>query len=84
MTRAFFVASGSEAIDTSIKFIWYYNNAMERREKKKIISRKRGYHGVTVAGGSLTAIPLMQTDFDLPLDRFLLDMASILAWRSPG
>jgi 4-aminobutyrate--pyruvate transaminase len=71
MARAFLVASGSEAIDTAIKFIWYYNNALDRREKKKIISRKRGYHGVTIAGGSLTAIPLMQTDFDLPLDRFL-------------
>jgi len=71
MARAFFVASGSEAIDTAIKFIWYYNNALGRKAKKKIISRKRGYHGVTIAGGSLTAIPLMQNDFDMPLDRFL-------------
>ncbi|MBS1269646.1 MAG: Putrescine--pyruvate aminotransferase [Gammaproteobacteria bacterium] len=71
MARAFLVASGSEAIDTAIKFVWYYNNALGRREKKKVISRQRGYHGVTIAGGSLTAIPLMQTDFDLPLDRFL-------------
>ena len=71
MTRAFFVNSGSEAVDTAIKFVWYYNNALGRRTKKKVISRKRGYHGVTIAGGSLTAIPLMQNDFDLPLDRFL-------------
>ena len=72
MSKAFFVNSGSEAVDTAIKFVWYYNNALGRREKKKIISRKRGYHGVTVAGGSLTAIPLMQNDFDLPIsDRFL-------------
>ena len=71
MTRAFFVNSGSEAVDTAIKFVWYYNNALDRRDKKKVISRKRGYHGVTIAGGSLTAIPLMQNDFDLPLDRFL-------------
>ncbi len=71
MAKAFFVNSGSEAIDTAIKFTWYYHNAIGRPEKKKIISRKRGYHGVTVAGGSLTAIPLMQQDFDLPLERFL-------------
>ena len=72
MRKVFFCNSGSEAIDTAIKFVWYFNNALDRREKKKIISRKRGYHGITAAGGSLTAIPLMQNDFDLPVnDRFL-------------
>jgi 4-aminobutyrate--pyruvate transaminase len=72
MSKAFLLNSGSEAIDTAIKIVWYYNNALGRREKKKIISRKRGYHGMTVAGASLTAIPLMQNDFDLPVsDRFL-------------
>ncbi len=71
MTRAFFLISGSEAIDTMIRFTWYYNNGRGLPEKKKIISRRRGYHGVTVAGGSLTAIPLMQNDFDLPLERMI-------------
>jgi 4-aminobutyrate--pyruvate transaminase len=70
MARPFFTCSGSEAIDSAIKFVWYYNNALGRRDKKKIISRYRGYHGVTIAGGSLTAIPLMQNDFDLPIERF--------------
>ncbi|MHC8598074.1 aminotransferase [Arenicellales bacterium IMCC55707] len=71
MTKAFFLSSGSEAIDAMIRFTWYYNNGRGLTKKKKIISRKRGYHGVTVAGGSLTAIPLMQNDFDLPLDRMI-------------
>ena len=71
MTKAFFLSSGSEAIDAMIRFTWYYNNGRGLPKKKKIISRKRGYHGVTVAGGSLTAIPLMQNDFDLPLDRMI-------------
>jgi 4-aminobutyrate--pyruvate transaminase len=71
MSKVFLVNSGSEAVDAAIKMIWYYNNALDRPEKKKIISRKRGYHGVTIAAGSLTAIPLMQTDFDLPIDRIL-------------
>ena len=71
MARAFFLNSGSEAIDTAIKFAWYYNNGRGLKAKKKIISRLRGYHGVTVAGGSLTAIPLMQNDFDLPLERMI-------------
>jgi 4-aminobutyrate--pyruvate transaminase len=71
MSKVFLVSSGSEAVDAAIKMIWYYNNALGRPDKKKIISRKRSYHGVTVASGSLTAIPLMQNDFDLPIDRIL-------------
>ncbi len=71
MAKAFFVNSGSEAVDSAIRFVWYYNNARGRQKKKKIISRLRGYHGVTVAAGSLTAIPMMQKDFDLPREGFL-------------
>ncbi len=72
ITRAFFTNSGSEAIDAMIQMVWYYNNALGRREKKKIIGRDRAYHGVTAAAGSLTALPYKQNDFDLPVnDRFL-------------
>lgn len=71
MGKVFLVNSGSEAVDAAIKMIWYYNNALGRPGKKKIISRKRAYHGVTIAGSSLTAIPLMQNDFDVPIDRIL-------------
>ncbi len=71
MSKVFFVNSGSEAVDSAVRFVWYYNNALGRPGKKKIISRLRGYHGVTVAAGSLTAIPMMQKDFDLPRERFL-------------
>lgn len=71
MSKVLFANSGSEANDTAIKLIWYYNNALGRPEKKKIISRKRAYHGVTVATASLTGLPANHRDFDLPLDRFL-------------
>ncbi len=72
ITRAFFVNSGSEAVDAAIQIVWNYNNALGRPQKKKIIGRDRGYHGVTVAAGSLTALPYKQNDFDLPVnDRFL-------------
>ena len=70
MSKAFLVSSGSEAVDSAIKLTWYYNNALGRYEKKKIISRKKGYHGVTIACTSLTAIPVIQNEFDAPLDRF--------------
>ncbi len=70
MSKVFFVSSGSEAVDSAVKMAWYYNNALNRPEKKKIISRVRGYHGVTIACTSLTAIPVIQEAFDAPLDRF--------------
>jgi len=71
MAKAFFANSGSEANDTAIKLIWYYNNALGRPQKKKIISRTRAYHGVTVASASLTGLPNNHRDFDLPIARIL-------------
>ena len=47
MSQVFFGNSGSDANDTQVKIVWYYNNVLGRPEKKKIISRQRGYHGVT-------------------------------------
>ena len=69
--KVYLVNSGSEAVDTAMKMVWYYNNALDRPEKKKIISRLRGYHGVTIAAGSLTALPYAQNGWDLPIDRIL-------------
>ncbi|MBX2881731.1 MAG: aminotransferase class III-fold pyridoxal phosphate-dependent enzyme [Granulosicoccus sp.] len=66
LTRAYFVNSGSEAVDTAIKIAWYYFNAIGKPTKKKFIARKRAYHGVTIAGGSLTGLPYVQEGFDLP------------------
>jgi 4-aminobutyrate--pyruvate transaminase len=71
MARAFFTNSGSEANDTIVKMVWYYNNALGRPDKKKIIARQRGYHGVTVASASLTGLAGNHRDFDLPLPRIL-------------
>jgi 4-aminobutyrate--pyruvate transaminase len=71
MSHVFFADSGSEAVDTAIKFVWYYNNAIGRPAKKKIISRQKGYHGVTVAAASLTALPANHRSFDLPREGFL-------------
>ena len=67
LTKVFFANSGSEANDTAVKMVWYYNNALGRPQKKKIISRIKGYHGVTIAAASLTAMPYVQSDFDVPI-----------------
>ncbi len=71
MSKVLFANSGSESNDTAVKLIWYYNTALGRPEKKKILSRQRAYHGVTVATASLTGLPANHRDFDLPLPRIL-------------
>jgi 4-aminobutyrate--pyruvate transaminase len=67
MSKAFFANSGSEANDTAVKLVWFYSNALGRPQKKKIISRAKGYHGVTVAAASLTGLANNHRDFDLPI-----------------
>lgn len=76
MSKAFFTNSGSEANDTAMKMVWYRSNALGQPERKKLISRKRGYHGVTIASASLTGLPNNQTSFDLPI-------ANVLHTESP-
>jgi 4-aminobutyrate--pyruvate transaminase len=71
MSKVFFVNSGSEANDTVVKLVWYYNNALGRPKKKKIMARIKGYHGVTVASASLTGLPNNHRDFDLPISNIL-------------
>jgi len=66
MSKVYFGLSGSDANETNIKLIWYYNNILGRPEKKKIISRWRGYHGSGVMTGSLTGLKAFHDKFDLP------------------
>ncbi|MCO6188383.1 aspartate aminotransferase family protein [Rhizobium sp. L1K21] len=66
LSRVFFTSSGSEANDTIVKMVWFMNNALGRPKKKKFLSRIKGYHGITVASGSLTGLPINHRDFDLP------------------
>lgn len=67
MGKAFFVNSGSEANDSIVKFVRFYQNAMGRPEKKKIIARMKGYHGTTLVAASLSGLPHMHAAFDLPI-----------------
>ena len=71
MSKVHFTNSGSEANDTVIKLIWYRSNALGQPQRKKIISRIRGYHGVTVASASLTGLPNNHRSFDLPIPQVL-------------
>ena len=67
MSKVYFGLGGSDANETNVKLIWYYNNILGRPEKKKIISRWRGYHGSGLITGSLTGLELFHKKFDLPL-----------------
>ena len=71
MRKAYFANSGSEANDSAVKMLWYRSNALGQPERKKIISRLRAYHGVTVASASLTGLPNNHRSFDLPLEQVL-------------
>ena len=80
MARVFYCSSGSEANDTQIKLVWYMMNALGKPEKKKIIARRKGYHGVTMVSASLTGLPYNHNGFDLPFD-FVKHATTPHYWR---
>ncbi len=71
MSKVFYANSGSEANDTAIKMVWYFNNALGRPQKKKIVGRIKGYHGITIAASSVTGLPNNHRAFDVPLPGFV-------------
>jgi 4-aminobutyrate--pyruvate transaminase len=82
--KVLFANSGSEANDQAAKIVWFYNNAIGRPRKKKIISRVRAYHGITVFSGSLTGLQPNHNDFDLPVGGVLrADCPSHYLFRLP-
>ncbi|KFI28366.1 hypothetical protein CN97_19005 [Haematobacter massiliensis] len=85
MARVYFGLGGSDANETNIKLVWYYNNIRGLPEKKKIISRWRGYHGSGLMTGSLTGLDLFHKKFDLPLAQVIHTEAPYYFRRSdPG
>ncbi len=71
MSKVYFGLGGSDANETNVKLVWYLNNVLGRPEKKKIISRWRGYHGSGLMTGSLTGLKLFHNQFDLPMPQVL-------------
>lgn len=80
MGKAFFTNSGSEANDSQVKLVWYYNNALGRPNKKKFIARSKAYHGSTLISASLTGLPALHQKFDLPAP-FVLHTDCPHYWR---
>ncbi len=71
MSKVYFGLGGSDDNETNIKLVWYYNNILNRPEKKKIISRWSGYHGSGLVTGSLTGLEAFHKKFDLPFSQVL-------------
>lgn len=84
MSKVFFGNSGSDANDTQVKLVWYYNNVRGKPEKKKIIARDRGYHGVTVVSAGLTGLSGLHAGFDLPLPFIRHTTAPRRLWEGHG
>jgi L-2,4-diaminobutyrate transaminase len=82
MSKVYYGMSGSDANETQLKLVWYYNNARGLPQKKKVISRDRGYHGSSIASGSMTGLPLFHAHFDLPLERIKHTIAPVY-YRRP-
>ncbi|EFH59607.1 gamma-aminobutyrate transaminase subunit precursor [Arabidopsis lyrata subsp. lyrata] len=80
MAKAFFTSGGSDANDTQVKLVWYYNNALGRPEKKKFIARNKSYHGSTLISASLSGLPPLHHNFDLPAP-FVLHTDCPHYWR---
>ncbi|KAG8086957.1 hypothetical protein GUJ93_ZPchr0010g9361 [Zizania palustris] len=80
MGKVFFTNSGSEANDSQVKLVWYYNNALGRPDKKKFIARSKSYHGSTIISASLSGLPALHQKFDLPAP-FVLHTDCPHYWR---
>jgi L-2,4-diaminobutyrate transaminase len=71
LARVFFGTSGSDANDTNYKLVRYWATLRGTPEKRKIISRAGGYHGLTAASAMLTGIPAYHTAWNLPMDEVI-------------
>lgn len=66
LDHVFFTLGGSDAVDSAIRYIVHYFNAIGKPEKKHFIAIERGYHGSSTTGAGLTALPAFHRNFDLP------------------
>jgi len=83
MAAAYFTTGGAESNESAFKFARYHWKRMGKPNKVKIISRQYGYHGVTLAAMSATALPGYQKMFG-PLVPEFLQVAPPYAYRWSG
>lgn len=67
----FFTSGGAEATETSIKTARFFWKAAGHPDKVKVISRRRAYHGLTLAAMSATGLPAFWPMFEPRVPGFL-------------
>jgi adenosylmethionine-8-amino-7-oxononanoate aminotransferase len=66
LDHVYFTLGGSDAVDSAIRYIVHYFNAIGKPQKKQFISLEWGYHGSSSNGAGLTALANFHRGFDLP------------------
>ncbi|MEQ3670024.1 aspartate aminotransferase family protein [Pseudophaeobacter sp.] len=68
LNHIFFTLGGSDAVDSTIRFVRYYWHSKGQPQKDQYISVEQGYHGSTSAGAGLTALPAFHDGFGVPFN----------------
>jgi adenosylmethionine-8-amino-7-oxononanoate aminotransferase len=66
LEHVYFTLGGSDAVDSAIRFIIHYFNAIGQPTKKHFIALERGYHGSSTMGAGLTGLAAFHRNFDVP------------------
>jgi adenosylmethionine-8-amino-7-oxononanoate aminotransferase len=82
LNHVYFTLGGSDAVDSTVRFIRYYWNARGQPQKDQFISLEQGYHGSSTVGAGLTALPAFHAGFGLPFD-WQHKIPSHYAYRNP-
>ena len=83
MAAVYFTTGGAESNESAFKFARYHWKRLGQPDKVKIISRRYGYHGVTMAAMSATSLPNYHKMFG-PLVPEFLQVAPPYPFRWPG
>ncbi|MGR3248753.1 MAG: aminotransferase class III-fold pyridoxal phosphate-dependent enzyme [Paracoccus sp. (in: a-proteobacteria)] len=68
LDHVFFTLGGSDAVDSTIRFIRYYWHSKGQPARDQFISVGQGFHGSTSMGAGLTALPGFHHGFGVPYD----------------
>ncbi|WP_320202561.1 aspartate aminotransferase family protein [Agrobacterium rosae] len=82
LNHIYFTLGGSDAVDSTVRFIRYYYHSLGTPQKDQFISLEQGYHGSSTVGAGLTALPIFHAGFGLPFD-WQHKIPSHYAYRNP-
>ena len=83
LNHVYFTLGGSDAVDSTVRFIRYYWHARGTPRRDQFISLEQGYHGSSTVGAGLTALPAFHAGFGVPYD-WQHKIPSHYAYRNPA